>query len=323
MTSETADAPQARVARDTIDVALDELEPHPVHLEIYGEANEGLADNLHQYGQQVPVKIDRECRVLSGNRRVKAARELGWETIKAQEVDVEDGDEARRFILVANAYRTKKFWVVRYREAVEYRKLVWAGELERSELADIAENQGEDVEGETEPQLLAAKAVGMGQSSFQYLKSVLEPDGLEARISHAVEENQISEEQADDLQQRLDSYRKGIRQDDRSPSTAADGMREALEEARDEHQMGEEARREKEWKETVGKIRKDAESLADEIKEAVEDAQEMGGPDTSALDPVEEDLHRALEALAELKQEDEGDAALAAEDVAGSMPWSN
>lgn len=321
MTSETADEARASTARDPFDAALEELEPYPVHRDIYGEVDTGLANNLHNYGQQVPVKIDPERRVLSGNRRVKAARELGWNTIEAQEVDIESENEARRFILVANAYRAEKRWVVRYREAVEYRELVWAGELERSELAEIAENQDEDVAGETEPQLLAAKAAGMGPSSFHNLKSVLEPDGLEAKISHAMEENYITEEQAGDLQKRLNRCRTGIRQHDRSPNTAADGMRETLEEARNEHQMGEEARREKEWLDKAGTAEEQSTQLRKDIEELVDQAEQLGLEDTSVLDSVEEDLRYALDVLAELNDRDEEDDLLDVQEAAQSMSW--
>lgn len=42
-----------------------------------------LKDNMEKFGQLTPIKLDENNMVLAGHRRIEAAKELGWETLKA------------------------------------------------------------------------------------------------------------------------------------------------------------------------------------------------------------------------------------------------
>ena len=46
-----------------------------------------LADSLHRFGQLHPVSITRRNVLVSGRRRLEAARSLGWTTIDAIVID--------------------------------------------------------------------------------------------------------------------------------------------------------------------------------------------------------------------------------------------
>lgn len=61
-----------------------------------------IVTSLQRNGQYRPIVVnERTGEVLAGNHTLKAARELGWETIAATYVDVDD-DTAKRIVLVDN-----------------------------------------------------------------------------------------------------------------------------------------------------------------------------------------------------------------------------
>ena len=67
-----------------------ELTPHPTNIQIYGEPDDGLKRNLKENGQQYPIEVDPDGRILSGARRWKAAMALGWDEVEVVVVRVED-----------------------------------------------------------------------------------------------------------------------------------------------------------------------------------------------------------------------------------------
>ena len=68
-----------------------ELEVHPFNLEVYGEPDLGLEDSLKQFGLQYPVDVSPSGEILSGARRWRAAKELGWDDIEVRVVAADDG----------------------------------------------------------------------------------------------------------------------------------------------------------------------------------------------------------------------------------------
>ncbi len=57
-----------------------------------GEIGE-LVESMRRLGLLQPIVIDAENRLIAGFRRLQAARELGWESIEARLVDVQDAKE--------------------------------------------------------------------------------------------------------------------------------------------------------------------------------------------------------------------------------------
>ena len=74
------------------------LQVHPRNLEIYGEPDEDLAENIGKHGIQHPLSIDRENRILSGARRWAGAKAAGLETVPCL---VEEPSDVELFILIA------------------------------------------------------------------------------------------------------------------------------------------------------------------------------------------------------------------------------
>ncbi|MDR2742478.1 MAG: ParB/RepB/Spo0J family partition protein [Treponema sp.] len=50
----------------------------------------GLAESMKRYGQINPIMITKKNILIAGNRRLKAAKYLGWKTINAVVADVND-----------------------------------------------------------------------------------------------------------------------------------------------------------------------------------------------------------------------------------------
>lgn len=81
-------------------VPLDELTEHPDNPRRGDVAR--IAESLAAHNQYRPIVVQARTRhVLAGNHTLKAARSLGWETISAVIIDVDD-DAARRILLVDN-----------------------------------------------------------------------------------------------------------------------------------------------------------------------------------------------------------------------------
>jgi ParB-like chromosome segregation protein Spo0J len=63
---------------------LDELKSHPRQDELFSNLNEAEFEKLKQSvdgGLNVPIEITTDNVVIDGHQRLRAARELGWETI--------------------------------------------------------------------------------------------------------------------------------------------------------------------------------------------------------------------------------------------------
>lgn len=217
---------------------VDELKIHPANQEIYHgmkDPDSGLTKSLREFGLQNPITVDEEGRILSGARRWTAAKELGWEEIEAEVESVSSDADARQYVLVANAYRGEKPTIVRYREVASYYSLLLTGDASKDEVEKVAEEGG--VEPETqEPKTLAAAAAGFKKSTYHSMQRVLEEDGFEAEILHAVEEEQINRQQADDLLDALDEARDELEKGDIPPKSAKRRIKEALDQAQKEHQ---------------------------------------------------------------------------------------
>lgn len=83
-----------------------------------GNARKGdvdlIAESLHKLGQYRPIVVNKGGKtssgtpnvVLAGNHTLKAAKQLGWDTVDVHWVDVDD-DKAARIVLVDNRANDK------------------------------------------------------------------------------------------------------------------------------------------------------------------------------------------------------------------------
>lgn len=83
-----------------LEVSVHELQLHPRNVR-QGDVG-AIAESLKQNGQYRPIVVQKSTGyVLAGNHTLKAAKALGWETVAATFVDVDD-DAALRILLVDN-----------------------------------------------------------------------------------------------------------------------------------------------------------------------------------------------------------------------------
>jgi ParB family chromosome partitioning protein len=50
-----------------------------------------LADSMKRYGQMNPIVLNKRNQLIAGGRRLEAARSLGWRTINAVVMDINEG----------------------------------------------------------------------------------------------------------------------------------------------------------------------------------------------------------------------------------------
>jgi len=152
---------------------VDNLQPHPFNQEVYSDrTNDQLKQRIAEHGfkDEHRIVITPNGIILSGHRRWRAVKSLGWDTVPVEVVDVDpESDQAKRRILLANQHREKTA-AEKLREAEAWEQL----ESERAQ--ERMENPRQDfAEGETgRADEKAAKKVGMSRETYRQGKHVKE-----------------------------------------------------------------------------------------------------------------------------------------------------
>lgn len=81
-------------------IAVSRLSPHPRNPR--KGAVELIAESLTRFGQQRPILIDREQRIVAGNHTFQAAVSLGWTHVAALRTDLSDSQEIERYLVADN-----------------------------------------------------------------------------------------------------------------------------------------------------------------------------------------------------------------------------
>lgn len=103
-----------------VDVEVDKLKPHPENERIYGKDEDAsdLKDQIEEFGSIIEkLKITDEYVVISGHRRLKAAKELGYETVPCEFVKFDSPEEELAALIQYN-YRRVKTNLQRAREGL-------------------------------------------------------------------------------------------------------------------------------------------------------------------------------------------------------------
>lgn len=124
--------------------APDDLEPHPLNDDVYGDRtdpDEGLVASIESHGVVEPVVVDPQPEagksddkptIISGHRRVEAAKEVELDRVPVRIVRLDSDLERRERLLVYNRNRDKSF----------SQKMREAEELERIERERAHRRQG-------------------------------------------------------------------------------------------------------------------------------------------------------------------------------------
>ena len=102
---------------------LEELTQHPTSLDVYGadEDTSDLETSVKEHGVIVPLSITPEGVILSGNRRYRAARNVGLEEIPCVVISLATKEEEAIYIVEANRARVKTASQL-YNEAAKLRE---------------------------------------------------------------------------------------------------------------------------------------------------------------------------------------------------------
>jgi len=99
-------APGTRI--EIVEVAIDSLTAHPLNADIYrDDADEELIANVRDHGVTTPIEVTADGVVISGHRRVSAARQAGLTTIPAYIRNYPTDEAAVTAMIRANQYRRK------------------------------------------------------------------------------------------------------------------------------------------------------------------------------------------------------------------------
>ena len=98
---------------------LDQLKPHPKNAEIYGDtADEDLWRSVREHGVLTPITVTAIGVVVSGHRRLVAARAAGLSEVPVTPFDSEDELDIIEALIESNRQRSKSNEQIG-REAVE------------------------------------------------------------------------------------------------------------------------------------------------------------------------------------------------------------
>ena len=152
-------------------INIDKIKEHPVNKEIYGDDSEEqiteLAEKIKASNWIKPIVISKNNFIISGHRRVRAARILGYSEIEC-EYTAGDEDMLLEQLLNENAYR-EKTTLQKVKEGEFYFKI----ESKKARLRQLAgvdlgvsETQGRTNE-------IVAEKIGLSESSYKKARKVL------------------------------------------------------------------------------------------------------------------------------------------------------
>ncbi len=97
------------------------LTPHPLNASIYGENEDvsPLVELIRESGWVKPLVVTIDYVIVSGHRRWKAVKQLGWETIPVEVREFPDSIAVVEALLLENASRDRTI-EVRIREGLDW-----------------------------------------------------------------------------------------------------------------------------------------------------------------------------------------------------------
>jgi ParB-like chromosome segregation protein Spo0J len=97
--------------RKIVMMPVDELKLHPANASIYGTGGDAagtdLVDSIREHGIRQPLLVTPEGVVISGERRLRAARRAGLEEVPCTVLDTDDPDEILIALIECNRQRVK------------------------------------------------------------------------------------------------------------------------------------------------------------------------------------------------------------------------
>ena len=150
---------------------LDKIKPNPLNKQIYGynqKEHQELKKSIELIGLLEPLTITRDNLLLSGHRRLKVVKEIGWEDC---DVRLSDFDNNNIALVELNRTRVRtKTELLNEAEVLkeEYGKMVKMGRPKK----------GEEREGRNWTILSVAEQLGTSTTNLKKLMSIMIPLSL-------------------------------------------------------------------------------------------------------------------------------------------------
>lgn len=87
---------------EVVMMPIEELVPYENNPRKNDEAVSKVAESIREFGFKVPIIVDKDNVIVAGHTRLKAARELGLETVPVIKADDLTEEQVRAFRLVDN-----------------------------------------------------------------------------------------------------------------------------------------------------------------------------------------------------------------------------
>jgi DNA modification methylase len=174
----------------------------------YGDI-ESLATSMNRYGLLHPIVVDKELNLIAGERRLKAAIELGWEEIEVKYLDDVDELTKKEIELEENIRRKDFAWPEEIKAKAELdriKRAIYGGALQGRAggwtLKNTADALGESTGGVSQdiqlaeaindfPELAKEKTKNAAWKKYHRIKQRLMVDELTARMEVKVETENI------------------------------------------------------------------------------------------------------------------------------------
>ena len=168
-------------------IEVSSLTHHPRNKEIYVLSNiDDLIASINQLGLLQPLVIDQFNQVISGNRRLSAIRELGWNKVDVEVVDVPDED----ILSVLIAYNKQR--IKTCKEMLNEAKILLSlHEGRQGKRNDLLTCDTEIISGKTRDYV--GDAVGVSGSQIQKLLYI---ELAQASLIDCIDKGEISVKQA-------------------------------------------------------------------------------------------------------------------------------
>ncbi|MCX6141845.1 MAG: ParB/RepB/Spo0J family partition protein [Ignavibacteriales bacterium] len=157
----------------TIQLSLDDVKPHPKNVSIYGDATDesklqDLITSMYVKGQLTPIVINQNFEIISGHRRVAAARSLKMQTIEAIKMNLNAEEEDT--LIVSHNIARKKTCAMIIAEYAVIKKTYGKGQGKRTDLA-IPKDGAIDAKWR-DVNKLAADMLNISEGSLSQLRTV-------------------------------------------------------------------------------------------------------------------------------------------------------
>ena len=147
-------------------VLVSKLQSHPLNEQIYALNNiDDLVASIKEVGLLVPLTINKSMQVVSGNRRLAAIKELGWQKVEVKKLT--DAEEEQQEVLLVHHNKQRiKTWRERLNEADFLTPTFAVGQGKRTDLTSVPQNKsGRDA---------VAEVIGISSSQLwkaQFIKA--------------------------------------------------------------------------------------------------------------------------------------------------------